>query len=87
MHRHLGSKEDDGDEDKKVTKKITEKRDEIQVIAQQDLTQRRFVADEIIHLFREVEHHGYQHDETQGQEEGAQKLPDYIDVEFLQHGL
>ena len=80
--RHLGGEEDDADEDEKGAVEVDEAGDEVEVVAINNLPQRRMAAEEVVEFFRYIECDDDDYDERHRHEEGLQVLQQDVPVKF-----
>jgi hypothetical protein len=66
----FGREEDDGYEDEQRTEHIHIVWNEVQVIVEDDLSERNLRLKEIVHLLRDIEYDRYRENQYQGEEEG-----------------
>ena len=79
---HLGGEKDDADEDEERTVEVDEAGDEVEVVAINNLPQRRMAAEEVVEFFRYIECDDDDYDERHRHEEGLQVLQQDVPVKF-----
>mgnify|MGYP003547727352 FL=1 len=77
---HLRSEEYHRYEYEQRTEHIHKVRNEIHIIIEDDGPQRRLLSHEIVDSFTDIEDYDNAYDQDQRHEEGADELPDYIQV-------
>ena len=80
----LRREENHGNEYEQRTEEVRVIRNEVQVIVEDDGTDRRLVVDEVVNVFIDVEHHGDGDNQGDGKKVGAQELHDDVPVQPFQ---
>lgn len=83
---HACCEVDHRDEHEQRREQVGEVGDEVEVVVEYDLAERRLALDEVVDLFRDIENDRDQNDQCQGEEERPQELADDIAVEDFQEG-
>lgn len=83
---HLRGEEDTGDEGEQTAELIDEEGDEVEVIGEQHLLERRVRLGEVVDLLHVVEDDDDDDDHRDGEEVGREELAEYVAIQNLESG-